>query len=548
MTTAWLRLLLMSISALIGLAAIPAAASPGPRPAVDLQQGRLAGRYEGGLAVFRNIPYAAPPVGDRRWKPPAPPIPWQGTRDAGAFGPSCMQPPLPQGSLYQDNPERMSEDCLTLNIWAPPHADDAAVIVWIHGGSLRIGGSSEPIYDGARFAREDVVFVSINYRLGVFGWLALPGLAAESPRHAAGNYGLLDQIQALRWVRDHIATFGGDPDNVTVMGESAGALSVSYLLTSPLARGLFQKAIAESANTRAVPALHRSVFGLPSAETIGAAVTTAAGTDDLAALRAMDADRLIRAGVAAHFAPQATIDGWSLPHQVVEIFDRGEQAKVPLLAGFNSAELRSQRAFVPPPPASAAIYEREIRARYGDLAPAFLRLYPASNLSESMLATLRDAIYGWATERMVRKQTAAGLPAYLYYFDHCYPAARARDLCGFHASELPYVFGQVGADAALPPNWPRPDDPHDQPLADAMTQYWVSFAKTGTPRAPGASAWKPYAADQSYMRFADRPEPGHDLLPGMFEMQEELVARRRRAGVQWFVNVGVAAPLLPARR
>jgi para-nitrobenzyl esterase len=525
------------------LAVSPAAAAAPEGPQVTIAQGELRGAAEPGLRVFKGIPYALPPVGDRRWKPPAPPARWRGARDATRFGPSCLQPPVPAASVYADPPAATSEDCLTLNVWTPDRAVKAPVIVWIHGGSLRIGGSAEPLYDGAAFARRGVVFVSINYRLGVLGWLAAPALSAESPDRVSGNYGLLDQIAALRWVKGNIAAFGGDPGNVTVMGESAGALSVTYLLTSPLARGLFGKAILESANTRAVPELRSAVYGLSSAETIGGNLVHKLGAADLPALRAMDGATLTIAATKAGFAPQGTVDGHVLPHQVIDTFDRGEQARVPVLAGFNSGELRSQRVFLPKPPASATAYEQAIAARYGDLAPEFLRLYPASDIGESMLATLRDAVYGWATERIVRKQSAAGLPAYLYFFDHCYPAAKVRDLCNFHASELPFVFGRIGAGAALPPNWPRPAGQADERLSNAMLDYWTSFASSGAPVAPGAPTWRPYSKGQSYMHFAATPEAAHDLLPGMAEMQEEVVKRRRAANRQWFVNVGVAAPL-----
>ncbi|TSH90671.1 carboxylesterase family protein [Verticiella sediminum] len=532
---------------LAGAACAPAAALPAAAaPVVTIAQGRLAGSAENGLHVFKGVPYAQAPVGELRWKPPVPDAGWQGVRDATAFGPSCVQPPLAADNIYADPPAAMSEDCLTLNVWAPADARNAPVVVWIHGGSLRMGGSAQPMHDGAHFARRGVVFVSINYRLGVLGWLAHPALRAESPQHASGNYGLLDQIQALRWVRDNVAAFGGDSANVTVMGESAGALSVTYLLTSPLARGLFHKAIAQSANIRAVPELTGPAYGLPAAGQIGADIAKAVGAADLPALRAMDAETLTLASTKAGFSPQGTVDGWSLPAQVVDTFDRGEQARVPLLAGFNSGEVRSQR-FLPATPPDAATYEAEITRRYGDLAPAFLRLYPASDVQESMLATLRDAIYGWATERMVRQQAQAGLPAYLYIFDHCYPAARQRGLCAFHASELPYVFGQVGPDAALSVNWPRPEGAAEAALSDAMLDYWVGFIRDGVPAGAGRPAWPPYARNEGYMRFADGPKPGADPIAGMFEMQEELVSRRRRAGQQWFLNVGVAAPVVPPR-
>lgn len=520
----------------IWFGACPAAALG--RPSARVAEGRVAGVREGALQVFRGIPFARPPVGALRWRPPEAPARWGGVRDASAFGPNCTQPLLPPDSLYAVSPTAMSEDCLTLNLWAPARrAGRRPVIVWIHGGSLRIGGASQPMFDGAAFARRGVVFVSFNYRLGVFGWLAHPALSAESTARVSGNYGLLDQVAALRWVRANIAAFGGDPGNVTIMGESAGALSVSYLLTSPLARGLFGKAIAQSANIRAVPALSRRVFGLHSAEETGAVLAAGLGARDLAALRALGAATLAQ----ARFAPEGTVDGWALPEQVVEAFDGGRQARVPLLAGFNSGEVRSQRIFLPPAPADAAAYEAEIRRRYRDLAPAFLRLYPSSDLGNSMLATLRDAVYGWAAERMVRGQAAAGTPAYLYLFDHCDAAMRARDLCAFHAGELPYVFGLP----RLPSSWPRPEGEEDRALSEAMLDYWASFAATGVPRTRLGPAWPAYGSDQSYMRFSSVPVAGRDLLPGMFELQEALVSRRRRAGVQWFANVGVAAPVVP---
>jgi para-nitrobenzyl esterase len=523
------------------------AASTPEHPLATVRQGQLSGSFKGDLRVFKGIPYARPPVGARRWKPPAPPASWAGIRHATAFGPSCVQPPLPPGNVYNDPPASMSEDCLTLNAWTPKAAKHAPVIVWIHGGALTIGGSAEPLYDGANFARHGIVFVSINYRLGVLGWLALPALSAESPQRASGNYGLLDQIRALHWVHDNIAAFGGDPRKVTIMGESAGALSVTYLLTSPLARGLFRQAIAESANIRAVPELSRRAYGLPSAQQIGTAFAASVGAAGLKALRAMDARELTLAAIKAHFVAQGTIDGWSLPEQVVDAFDKGEQAHVPLLAGFNSGEIRSQRALLSPAPANAAVYQAEIQRRYRDLAPAFLRLYPPDDITGSMLATVRDAVYGWATERMIRQQSAAGQSSYLYFFDHCYPAASARNLCDFHASELPFVFGHVGNDATLPPNWPRPQGAEQHAMSAAMIGYWVGFARTGVPGAPGLPAWQPYSPSRkSYMHFSDKPSGElHDPVPGMFEMQEALFERRRKNDQQWFINVGVAASVIP---
>jgi para-nitrobenzyl esterase len=529
------------------LAAIGARAQAAERPVVTVAQGRLAGTLEGPVRLFRGIPYALPPLGTRRWRPPAAPASWRGTRDATAFGPSCVQPPVPRDSVYYDPPGAMSEDCLSLNVWAPAGAARAPVIVWIHGGSLRIGGSAEPLFDGANFARRGIVFVSINYRLGVLGWLAHPGLSAESPRHASGNYGLLDQIQALRWVRANIAAFGGDTANVTIMGESAGALSVTYLLVSPLARGLFAKAIVQSTNLRAMPELRRAAYGLTSGEEIGAARGRDMGAQGLGILRARDAVAIARAALRAGCVGRGVVDGWALPRQLVDAFDAGEQARVPLLTGFTSGEMRTGLVPLPPAPANARAYEEEIVRRYGVLAPAFLALYPSTDIRESMLATLRDAAFGWSSERLARQHAEAGLPAFLYLFDHCYPAARARDLCAFHASELPFVFGHVGPGATLPPNWPRPAGPAEAALSEAMLDYWVGFARSGRPAAAGRPVWRPYSDRQAFMHFAGAPVAATDLLPGMFELHEAWVGARRRANERWFPNVGVAAQIEGAR-
>ncbi|MGH6985516.1 MAG: carboxylesterase/lipase family protein [Caulobacteraceae bacterium] len=539
----------MSFSVMAGASA--SAAGGAQRPLVVTSQGTLAGQREAnGTEFFKDIPYAKAPIGELRWKAPVPAGNWQGVRDATKFGASCMQPIVRGKGLYAYNPKRTSEDCLSLNVWRPAHAHGLPVIVWIYGGALWFGSSAEPIYDGDNFAARGVVFVSFNYRLGPLGWLALPALSAESPHGVSGNYGLLDEIEVLKWVRGNIAAFGGDPNNVTIMGESAGALSVTYLLSSPLARGLFQKAIAESPNARSFPELKKADHGLPSAEQTGTRLEHALGASDLKSLRAMDAKRLTAEVAMAGYRAQGTIDGWALPRQIVETFDRGEEAQVPLLAGFNSGEVQSQKLNLAQEPPTREAYEQEIRAKYGDLAAAFLKQYPSDNIHASTLAALRDAIFGWAAERMVRKEAEVGVPAYLYVFDHDYAAARARGLRGFHASEVPFVFGHVGPDAKLPPNWPRPDSAEDSALSDAMMNYWVSFARTGTPQATGEPRWQTFLPGKNYMRFDRVPIASVDPYPGMYALNEEVVSRRRRAGdQQWFNNVGfAAAPTIPGPR
>jgi para-nitrobenzyl esterase len=259
----------------------------------------------------------------------------------------------------------------------------------------------------------------------------------------------------------------------------------------------------------------------------------------------MDASQLSIAAPAAGYAPWGTIDGHVLPGQLVDIFDKGEQAPVPILAGFNSGEIRSLRVLALPPPATAAEYEAVIRDGYLDLADEFLRLYPSSDMEESVLATTRDGLYGWTSQRLVRKQTALGRPSYLYFFDHGYPAADAAGLHGFHASELPYVFGTLDNTPSL---WPKvPGTAQERKLSDAMIDYWSSFARTGRPEATNEPAWPAFGTTGSYMAFEEVPQPSDHLSPGMYEFNEEVVCRRRAAGdIAWNWNVGLASPKLPA--
>jgi para-nitrobenzyl esterase len=530
-------------SALLAASLAAAAPASAQTPMVQAPAGTVQGTLAGDVRVFKGLPYAQPPVGPMRWKAPVALPSWPGVRKATAFGPACVQPRSRTSGIYTNPPERMSEDCLTLNIWAPKDARNLPVFFWIHGGALVGGYSHEPMYDGARMAAKGMIVVSINYRLGILGYLAHPGLSAESAEGLSGNYGLLDQVAALQWVSRNIAAFGGDPRNVTIAGESAGALSVMYLMASPIARGLFHKAIAQSAYMITTPELKAARHGLPSAEAAGTQIMGALGAPDLAALRAMDAEKLTQDAAAKGYGPWAAIDGKVLTRQLVDTWDRGEQAPVPILAGFNSGEIRSLRVLLPPAPPSPAAYEEAIRSRYGDLAGHFLRLYPSASVGESMLAATRDALYGWTSTRLAIGQTAIGQRGYLYLFDHGYPAADENGLHAFHAAELPYVFGTAGQ---TPPYWPKiPDTLDERRMSDAMIGYWTAFAGTGTPAAPGRPAWQPYGKDANYMLFARAPQPGKKLFPGMFALHEASVCRRRAAGDQpWNWNTGVISPVL----
>jgi para-nitrobenzyl esterase len=281
---------------------------------------------------------------------------------------------------------------------------------------------------------------------------------------------------------------------------------------------------------------------------VGEYVAKGVGATNLAALRAMDADTLLKKAVATGFDPGANIDGWVLQRQIVESFDRGEQARVPVIIGFNAGEIRSLRYLLPPLPSTAAEYEAKVRHLYGNLAQRYLQLYPSTNIEQSALAASRDGLYGWTSERVVRKQTQLGMPAYLYFFEHQYPVEVTLHLEAFHASELPYEFGVVfPGGAGLPRSWPRPpDDAQQRALSEAFMNYITRFARTGKPSAPGQPDWHPYSDDEAFLDIRDKPYPAKHIMPGMFALQEEVVTRRRRAGTEnWYVNVGLAAPVLP---
>ncbi|TNE63600.1 MAG: carboxylesterase family protein [Alphaproteobacteria bacterium] len=510
---------------------------------VDAPAGQLRGAHEGAATVYRAIPYALPPVGERRWHAPEPMPRWDGVRDARKAGPACMQPPMAQGP-YNRGEVRMDEDCLILDVTVPDGAKDAPVMVWIHGGTLIWGSSQSPMYDGREFAKRGVILVSINYRLGVLGYLAHPELSAENPEDISGNYGLLDQVAALRWVRENIAAFGGNAQNVTIFGESAGALSTEYLLASPAARGLFDRAIVQSGYLFTMPELRTSLYEERSAEAIGTALTKSLGASGIADLRAMDARALVNQAAFVGYAPYGTIDGKILKRQLVDTFDHGEQAQVPLMAGFTSDEIRTLSFLAAPYPLTPEAYAYDIRVRYDDLADPYLDLYPVAPLDKSKFDSTRDAVFGWASERLVRKQMAIGQPSYLYFFSHTYPAAVEAGLGAFHASEVPFVFGAIDR---TPAHWPQiPGTAAERQFAGAMLDYWTSFSTDGKPRSVNGPDWNSFDRDRAYMLLGDMPKAGNALFPGMYELHEEVMCRRRATGAQsWNWRTGFIAPPLP---
>ena len=449
---------------------------------------------DGKVRTFKGIPYAAPPVGPLRWKPPQPVAPWTGVRKASEYGPRCMQTRVFSDMVFND--AGPSEDCLYLNLWMPVlrSKQRLAVMVWIYGGGFEAGSTSEPRQDAGNLSKKGVLVVSMNYRLGIFGFFSHPDLAGESGHDASGNYGLLDQLAALRWVRDNIAMFGGDPSNVTIFGESAGSASVSALMASPLAKGLFSRAIGESG----------AIFGSsrdakPRAETEKIDVEfakSALGTDSLEALRSKPAGELLQAASkegAPRFGPN--IDGYFLPESVQAIFAAGKQSHVPLLAGWNLDEGDYESIFDKEDPTPENFAAR-VRVLYGTNADTILKLYPAKTVAEAKRSAqdlAGDRFTAFNTWKWLDMQLKTGQsPVYRYRFDETLPLppgspADAQPTAP-HASEIEFVF-QVLSSLDLP--W----RPEDRKVSELMGSYWTNFAKTGDPNGEGLPRWPPYGPD-----------------------------------------------------
>ena len=450
---------------------------------------------DGTIRIFKTIPYAAPPVGELRWQAPKPVVPWQGVKEATSFGPRCLQ-----GQIFGDIVfKELSEDCLTLNIWTPAKGagDRLPVMVWIHGGGFQAGAGAENRHDGEPFARKNVVLVTVNYRLGIFGFFAHPELTKESGRNASGNYGMLDQVAALRWVKDNIAAFGGDPANVTIFGESAGSFAVSALMASPLAQGLFQKAIGESGaylagRTGTLPLKTRE-----ASEQDGVKFAASVGAESLAALRAKTGDDVLKVALKTQpwFSPN--IDGYFLTEDVAKTFADGRQAHVPLLAGWNADEVRSGVVLSAQKP-TAQTFAAAQRKRFGDAADAILKAYPSSTDAEALesAASLQSDIFiGYNTWKWIEVHKKTGkAPVYRYSFDRKIPVpgdhkvngvpATSRDIGARHAGEIEYVFGTL--ELSLPN---VPWEPVDRKLSDAMTTYWSNFARSGDPNGNSLPKW-----------------------------------------------------------
>jgi para-nitrobenzyl esterase len=466
------------------------------------------------IRVFKGIPYAAAPVGPLRWKPPVPAAPWQGVRAADKPGNVCPQPATPQMRGYT-----MSEDCLNLNVWTAAHpGQKQPVLVWIYGGGFIEGTGADPQFNGETLARKGVVVVTFNYRTGVLGFLATKELSRESGHNASGNYGLLDDVAALKWVRANIAAFGGDPARVTIAGQSAGAGSVGFMAMSPLARGLFRAGIAEShsrwpsdPDLRFLSVSHRT---LANAEASGEAYAKAHGATALADLRAMPWQTLIEGSAVPDMAVDTgttakpplfrpVIDGWVLPRNYSQSLAARAQNKVTIVTGNNSDEtgaipataiapLRAAnaltRAGAPQIVLTVAGYETFARGKFGKMADEFLRLYPGRTDDEAALAASEAArdnnritTWLWAGEWI----KGTRLPVYNYFWTKAPPGPDAHIRGAYHGAEIPYALGNL-----QPASRPWTDE--DRAVADRASSYWANFIKTGNPNGPGLPVWRKF--------------------------------------------------------
>lgn len=474
----WLRVLL-GLAALsvpvIGSAQVAA-------PHVTIQTGRVRGQSsdDGRLDIFRGIPFAAPPVGALRWRAPRPAHAWRGTLDATRFSADCMQVPAKQGDVDAEAGRRFAEDCLYLNIWKPRAAAmrKLPILVWIYGGSFTHGGASQRVFDGARLAARGVVVVTFNYRLGPLGWLAHPGLTREAG--TSGNYGLLDQIAVLRWLRDNGAAFGGDPAQITVAGESAGAISITALMTAPGAKGLFARAIVQSGPAWGMSARTRSRQDL---EALGLRMTRRRGLRTIAQMRALPASDWIEATpeeagpLIFPFAPIA--DGVALPVRPAEAFAVGAQARIPLIIGYTADEFS---AFVPER-FTPDMLVAQLRQDYGDDAERQIAFYPHVSPADARRSRIQSKAYP-IHEGSIGQATwhARCSPSYVYRFDRVPPIPGSRLAGAAHGYDVPFTFDAVHDDRT-------PWEADDRSLGDAMATYWTNFAKTGDPNGVGVPLW-----------------------------------------------------------
>ena len=493
------RLIMNRLVLMLGILVTSAHAVDGPMVKID--SGRLEGQVLPGtqpVRAFFGIPFAAPPVGPLRWREPQAVAPWSNTRPAIAFGPRCVQAPLFSDMMFRS--KTTSEDCLYLNVWTPAKGGRTSpaklpVLVYFYGGGFSAGDSSEKRYDGAALAARGIVVVTVNYRLGLFGFLAHPELTAESPHHTSGNYGMLDQVAALMWAKRNIASFGGDPNHITIGGESAGSMSVSALMASPLSRGLIAGAIGESGAMMQKWIPHP----LSEAQEKGAAFAKSIGAPTLAELRAVPADKLLAAQNNDN-APSsyAVLDNYFLTEPPAETFAKGHAAHVPLLVGSNSQEAPGTAVLGDGAPANIAAYRAGLKRTLGDKADAIFSLYPAQTDADVMpmaTAVASDDYLALPTWKWFDLQRKTGAPVYFYYFTHIRPRALSDPpgtklpLGALHSSEIEYALGTLDAN----PRYAWTDE--DRTVSATMSGYFTAFIKTGNPNQGTLPAWPRASSD-----------------------------------------------------
>lgn len=469
----------------VGLVVHASANVVGANEPVVTEKGLVSGVAcdDAAITVFKGIPFAAPPVGELRWRPPQPRAPWEGVLKADEFCESCVQElrrsfmPWTEEFMLRND---VDEDCLALNIWTPAKSADEKlpVYVFIHGGAYFSGSGEVALYDGEDMAKKGIIVVTVNYRLGVFGFFAHPELAAESPQNASGNYGLMDNVAALQWVKNNIAAFGGDPENVTIGGQSAGAASVHYLTVAPSAKGLFQRAIAQSGPWRP----NSQTPDLAAGEKQGSEFAEAIGAPSLADLRALSADELYAKYQEHEFRFRPIVDGWVVPDQVPAIHMAGAQNDVAMLTGYTADEGSSRAGYGT---STVEEFKKQAEERYGDLAADFLKLYPAENdeqAGKAQIESSRDAaragIHWWTN---VRAKTGS-TPDFSYFFERAIPWPEHPEYGAFHSGDMPYTFDNLEL-------MDRPWEPVDHKLADVASSYWVNFIATGNPNGEGLPHW-----------------------------------------------------------
>jgi len=485
------RLLVFSLSLFIAVASFAQTKTP----VAKTDAGLISGITDSNINIFKGIPFAAPPVGALRWKAPQPVQPWKGTRQCDTFSASPMQAAPVPFSMWSEEflirKEPISEDCLYLNIWTSSTSSNKKlpVLVWIYGGGFVSGGTNVPIYDGEAMAKKGIVFVSINYRVGIFGFFAHPELTKESGYNASGNYGILDQIAALKWVQKNITAFGGDPNNVTIAGQSAGSMSVNILVASPLAKGLFNKAIAESGAGFVRGFANNN---LQQSEQDGTKTATSLKANSIEDLRKLPASVLMRAQT---MRGGPIIDGYVLPQPIAGIFASGKENNVTLLTGWNENE-----GLVFGPIKKTGDYIKQIKEQYGNNAQTILEYYPATDDSVAGISQYklsRDAIFGVQNYTWANVESDQGKKVFIYRFTRKVPATGEYVKYGaFHTGEVAYAYDNLKFVN-------RPWEDVDHHLADVMSSYWANFIKTGNPNSKNLPEWKAYNTKDKQVMILD---------------------------------------------